>query len=114
MIQLTPHIRVLAGVEAVDFRKGIDGLASICRNIFEQDPYSGYMFVFCNKGKTSIRILMYDGQGMWQCQKRLSKGRFKWLSGEKVRTLDVQEMHQLIWNGDIEKLQSSPMWKPIL
>jgi len=115
MIQITPHMRIFAGLELIDFRKGMDGLAGICRNIYKQDPFSGWMFVFCNKNKSSIRILLYDGQGMWLCQKRLSKGSFKWLSGgDATRKLDAHEMQQLIWNGNIEKLETAPMWKPIL
>jgi len=115
MIQITPHMRIFAGLELIDFRKGMDGLAGICRNIYKRDPFSGWMFVFCNKSKSSIRILLYDGQGMWLCQKRLSKGCFKWLSGaDATRNLDAHEMQQLIWNGNIEKLETAPMWKPIL
>ena len=76
MIAITPHMRILLATEAVDFRKGIDSLASVCRNILEADPFSGYLFVFTNKNRKSIKILVYDGQGFWLCTKRLSKGRF--------------------------------------
>ena len=78
MIQITPQMRILIAVEAVDFRKGIDGLAGVCRNIIRVDPFSGYVFVFRNRRSTAIKILMYDGQGFWLCQKRLSKGCFSW------------------------------------
>jgi transposase len=78
MIQLTPHMRIILSVEPVDFRKGIDGLSGICRIVLKTDPFSGYLFVFMNKRKTAIKMLVYDGQGFWLCQKRLSKGRFKW------------------------------------
>ena len=78
MIQVTPQMRILLAVEAVDFRKGIDGLSRVCRDILRSDPFSGYIFVFRNKRARAIKILMYDGQGFWLCQKRLSKGRFGW------------------------------------
>ena len=58
MIALTPHMRILLATEAVDFRKGIDGLASVCRKVLDTDPFSGYLFVFVNKKKTSIKILV--------------------------------------------------------
>ena len=74
MIAITPQMRILLVTEPVDFRKGIDELAAVCRNILDKDPFSGYLFVFANKNKTSIKILVYDGQGFWLCQKRLSKG----------------------------------------
>jgi len=78
MIQLTPQTRILVAVEPVDFRKGIDGLAQICRQKIQSDPFSGCIFAFCNKKKTAIKIITYDGQGFWMCQKRLFKGTFQW------------------------------------
>jgi transposase len=78
MIQLTPQMRILIAVEAVDFRKGIDGLVGLCKKVIRVDPFSGYVFVFGNRRKTAIKILSYDGQGFWLCQKRLSTGRFLW------------------------------------
>ena len=78
MIQATPQMRILLAVEPADFRKGIDGLAAVCRQVLKKDPFSGYVFVFRNKKANAIKVLMYDGQGFWLCQKRLSKGRFNW------------------------------------
>ncbi|HLB80041.1 MAG TPA: IS66 family insertion sequence element accessory protein TnpB [Dongiaceae bacterium] len=78
MIQLTPHMRILVAVEPADFRKGIDGLAEVCRNRMRRDPFDGAVFVFRNRRATAVKILVYDGQGFWLCQKRLSKGRFRW------------------------------------
>jgi len=54
MIQITPQMRNLVASEAVDFRKGIDGLVQVCREVFPKDPFSGYMFVFRNKRRTSL------------------------------------------------------------
>ena len=78
MIQITPQMRILVGVEAVDFRKGIDGLARVCREVLAADPFSGWLFVFRNRRQTALRILVYDGQGFWLAHKRLSRGRFRW------------------------------------
>lgn len=84
MIQITPQMRILVAVKPADFRKGIDGLGQLCRNEFEKNPFSGTVFVFRNKKKTSIKALVYDGQGFWLCQKRLSTGKFKhWPGGEE-------------------------------
>lgn len=54
MIQLTPQMRILLFVKAVDFRKGIDGLAGICRDVLKTDPFSGYVFVFRNRCGTAV------------------------------------------------------------
>lgn len=116
MIQITPHMRVFIAVEPVDFRKGIDGLCGICRNVLKFDPFSGYLFVFRNKSGTSIKILMYDGQGFWLCQKRLSEGRFHWWpcpGNEKSISLATHELQLLLWNGDPTQGKVAPMWKKI-
>ena len=76
MIQITPQMRVLVAIEAVDFRKGIDGLARLCREQLASDPFSGAVFVFRSRRGTAIKLLVYDGRGFWLCQKRLSQGRF--------------------------------------
>ena len=116
MIQLTPHMRIILAVEAADFRKGIDGLARLCRSVLESDPFSGYLFVFMNKGKTAIKMLVYDGQGFWLFQKRLSRGRFKWWPNKKESSsmgLLVHELQLLIWNGDPGRAKTAPFWKKI-
>ena len=84
MTQITPQMRILVAIEAVDGRKGIDSLARLCEEKLEADPFSGSLFVFRSRRGTSIRILVYDGQGFWLAQKRLSKGKFVWwLSGKE-------------------------------
>ncbi len=60
MLQLTPQMRILVSVEPADFRKGIDGLARICREELSSDPFSGAVFVFRNRRATAIKILSYD------------------------------------------------------
>jgi transposase len=116
MIQITPQMRLLLAVNPVDFRNGIDGLCRICREVMESDPFSGYLFVFLNKRKTSIKILCYDSQGFWLCQKRLSEGRFRWwpqgTNGGNHR-LAVHELQLLIWNGNPKAATISPLWKKI-
>ena len=79
MIQITPQMRILMALEPQDFRKGIDGLSRVCREVLRSDPFSGFVFVFRNRRATALKILTYDGQGFWLCQKRLSQGRFRLL-----------------------------------
>jgi len=64
MIQITPHMRIFLATEPVDFRKGIDGLGNVCRKVLNEDPFSGGMFIFRNKRRTTLKILLYDGQGL--------------------------------------------------
>jgi transposase len=71
MLQITPQMRILVALEAVDGRKGIDGLAQLCREKLATDPFSGCVFVFRSRSAKSIRLLVYDGQGFYLVQKRL-------------------------------------------
>jgi len=116
MIQITPHMRILVAVEAIDFRKGIDGLVRVCRETMGSDPFSGYMFVFRNRKMTAIMVLVYDGQGFWLCKKRLSQGRFQYWpgkGGDTVGRLAAHELQLLIWNGDPRGACTPPFWKRI-
>lgn len=116
MIQVTPQMRILLSVKAVDFRKGIDGLAGICRQVLEADPFSGCVFVFRNSRGTAIKALTYDGQGFWLCQKRLSKGTFQWWPEEgrgRAALLAVHELQLLLWNGNPRHARVAPPWKKI-
>ena len=79
-------------------------------------PFNGYLFVFRNRRRTAIKMLMYDGQGYWLFQKRLSVGRFRWwpeCGEEPTRLLAVHELQLLIWNGDPSSARVSGMWRPI-
>lgn len=116
MIQLSPHMRILVAVEAVDFRCGIDGMARLCREVLRSEPMSGGIFVFRSRRGTSIKILVYDGQGFWLCQKRLSRGTFRWWprSGEQgTLRLEAYQLQVLLWNGDPLKIRAATAWRPL-
>lgn len=78
MLQLTPQSRIFLATEPVDFRKGIDGLAAVCRKALAEHPLRGTIYVFRNRAGTALKLLCYDGQGCWLWSKRLSQGRFTW------------------------------------
>jgi len=74
MLQLTPQSRIFVATAPVDFRKGIDGLAAVCRQVLGANPLEGAVYVFRNRAGTALKLLLYDGQGYWLCMKRLSQG----------------------------------------
>jgi transposase len=112
MLQLTPQMRILVALEAVDGRKGVDGLAQLCREKLASDPFSGCVFIFRSRSAKSIRLLVYDGQGFYLVQKRLSKGRFRWWpSGDGVaRSVEAYQAQLLLAAGDPDT-QAAPMWR---
>ncbi len=116
MIQITPQMRVLVAVEAADFRRGIDGLAQLCRVVLQADPFAGAVFVFHNRRRTAIKLLVYDGQGFWLCHKRLSKGTFRWWpsSPECTVALQAHELQVLICAGDPSRTQAVPVWRRVV
>jgi len=115
MIQLTSQMRILVAIEPADFRKGIDGLSQLCRNEFDENPFCGSVFVFRNRRKTAIKALVYDGQGFWLCQKRLSRGKFKhWPGGEtRLGELEAHELLILLRGGDPSELVTAPVWRKV-
>ena len=116
MIQITPQMRILVAVESFDFRNGIDGLARICQEQLKADPFSGWLFVFRNRRRTAIKVLVYDGQGYWLMQKRLSKGRFRYWpdSGAEASTrLEAHELQVLLAGGDPASAAAAPQWRRV-
>jgi transposase len=117
VIQLTPHMRVLVAVEPADFRQGIDGLVSLCRERLVADPFSGAVYVFRNRRRTALKLLIYDGQGFWLCHKRLSSGRFdRWPASKDAVaavTLRAHELGVLLVAGDPSATGAAPEWRPV-
>jgi transposase len=116
MIQLTPQMRLLVAVAPVDFRRGIDGLCRLCREMLSADPFSGTVFVFRNRRGTSVKLLAYDGQGYWLCQKRLSQGKFEhWpeARSEVQRELLAHELTVLLAAGDPSRTHAAAQWRKV-
>src|SRR6202035_5015919 len=118
MLQITPQMRILVAVEAVDFRKGIDSLAELCRAKLHADPFSGCLFVFRSRRATSIKVLVYDGQGFWLATKRLSKGPFRWGrpmkegAEETARVLRAHQAQVLLAAGNPD-IDAAPVWRKV-
>jgi transposase len=115
MIQITPQMRILVAVEPTDFRRGIDGLARVCKEVLRHDPFSGWVFVFRNRPATALKILVYDGQGFWLCHKRLSSGKFRWwpAPGAAARALAAHELQVLLAAGNPAATRAAPVWRPV-
>jgi transposase len=104
----------LVAIDAVDLRKGIDGLAELCREKLAADPFSGCLFVFRSRRATAIKLLQYDGQGFVLAQKRLSKGRFAWWpkGNGPARAVEAYQAQLLLAAGNPDT-QAAPMWRRV-
>lgn len=113
MIQIVPQMRILVAIQPVDFRNGIDGLAGICKQKLGSDPFCGWLFVFVNRRRTAVKILAYDQQGFWCCQKRLSSGHFRhWPAAtESAKAVEAHELQLLLVGGNPAMAQAAPAWR---
>jgi hypothetical protein len=77
VIPITAQSTILLAIKPVDFRRQIDGLVAHCQQVLNTDPRGGTLFVFINKARTMIRVLVYEHNGYWVMTKRLSQGTFR-------------------------------------
>jgi len=87
-----------------DMRKSINGLSAIVEGSFKLDPFSGALFVFCNRNRDRLKILEWDGDGFWLYFKRLEKGHFKWpAEGDATTmTLTSEELAIVLGGAKVE------------
>lgn len=81
MLSLPASVRVFVARERVDFRKGIDGLYAVVRDHFREDALSGHLYLFFNRRRDRLKILVWDRNGFWLFTKRLEAGTFERVEG---------------------------------
>ena len=104
--------KIYVAVEAVDMRKGFEGLYGLVRDQLGADPLSGHLFLFSNRTRTRLKTLVWDGSGLWVCAKRLEKGRFRWPAaqdGECV-VMRPEELAMLINGLDLAEARPRKNW----
>ena len=115
MLRTDPSKPIFLATQPVDFRKGIDGLAAVCRQVLGENPLAGAVYVFRNRAATALKLLLYDGQGYWLLMKRLSQGRFTWwpTTADARVPLSARELMIVLWNGDPERAQMAQDWRRV-
>ena len=83
MIGLGPATRILLAVEPVDGRLSFNGLLALVQNRLAADPLSGQVYVFTNRRRNRLKLLFWDGSGLFLCTKRLERARFGWPPGRR-------------------------------
>ncbi len=78
MLSFSGSLKVFLAVQPCDLRKGFNGLHAMVTERLGEDPKGGALFVFCNHRRTRLKILCWDGTGLWVLTKRLEEGTFSW------------------------------------
>ena len=90
-------------------RRGIDGLSMIVQQSLAHAPCAGSAFVFCNRASNRIKVLLWDGTGVWLCQRRLHQGKFVWPKfNERCFALTQAQWAWLIAGVDWQRLSAFP------
>ncbi len=99
MFSLSPATRIFVALNPVDMRAGFNTLYAHVQTILTQDPLSGHLFCFSNRTRNRLKLLFWDGSGLWVCAKRLERGTFAWPSGEGTSCCLRPEELQLLIHG---------------
>ena len=105
MIPVSPSTRIFVSVDPADMRKSFNGLATLVSGVIEEDPLSGHLFCFSNRRRNLLKIIFWDGTGLWVLAKRLEKGTFSWPipGSSKKRAIGHEQLSALIGGLDFEK-----------
>jgi transposase len=112
MFGVGPATKIYIALDPIDMRKGFDGLYGLVRDHLCQDPLSGHLFLFTNRPHTRLKVLVWDGSGLWVCAKRLERGRFGWpaANGSRSVTMRPQELAMLINGMDLKQARPRKNW----
>ena len=113
MIGPGPGTRIFLASGATDLRKSFDGLCGLIASRMEEDVSQGHLYLFCNRQRTRLKVVYFDGSGVWVCAKRLGKGRFSWpeeATGVKVK-IDSSEMAMLLGGLEMHSSRRKRWWR---
>ena len=112
MFALGSATKIYLAPGVTDMRKSFDTLAALVTTQLELDPLSGHLFVFCNRRRDRLKILVFDQSGLWICAKRLERGCFKWPQTTNTTvTMNQQELALLLGGIDLQKTAQRQWWR---
>ena len=115
MLTLPASVRIDIAAEAVDLRRGFDGLAAATRSLIREDPLSGHLFVFLNRRKHRIKLLVWDRTGYLRLYKRLERGTFHLatepLAGQRHVEVDAGELGLIMEGLDLRGATRRKRWR---
>lgn len=113
MLSLSPAVRIFLATKPADMRKSVDGLFGLVQDVLQQDPFTGFLFVFRNRKSDRVKILIWDHGGFWVLYKRLEKGRFHFPEdpGTSVE-VDAADLTLLLSGIQLAGARRAPRWSP--
>jgi transposase len=117
MFGLGPATKIYVALGATDMRKGFDGLYGIVRDKLGLEVRTGHLFLFTNARRNRLKILLWDGSGVWICAKRLERGRFSWplaRDGSDRVTLSHAELSLLLGGIDLTRVRHKNWYRVTL
>ena len=112
MLTVSPLSPVYVVDVPASFRCGKDGMVALCRDVYNLEPMNGAYILFRNRTGTQLRVVFYDGDGMWLCTKYFSKGSVRnWPSGSGVSQVSARELAVLLWRGHVGGASFPEFWK---
>lgn len=108
MLNWSSGTRVFVATTPVDLRAGFNKLFAFTESVLKENPMSGHWFVFTNQERNRVKVLFWDGSGLWVCAKRLEQGRFSWpRSQEACASLRSEELLALLSGLEVKQ---KPGW----
>ena len=102
MLTLSTATRIFVATAPVDLRGSFHALSRLAQQVLAQDPLSGHWFVFTNRRRNRVKILCWDGSGLWVLAKRLERGKFSWPASEHAgATLRSEELMALVYGLEV-------------
>lgn len=115
MLNITGDLRIFLAVEPADMRKSFNGLCSLAVESLQEDPLQGALFIFTNKRRTRVKLLHFDGTGLWVGIKKLEQGTFFWPKGVDVKNGKLKLSNEalvLLLNGvDLQGSKLRPWYQ---
>jgi len=114
MFTIGPATRIYLAAGPTDLRQGFNGLSARAQQVLAADPLSGHLFVFCNRTRSRVKVLFWDGSGLWLCAKRLEEGRFSWpvvQEGVGRVSLRAEELTLLLGGIELERTRAKEWWR---
>lgn len=112
MFAMGAATRIYVATGATDMRKGFNGLEGLVRERLACDPTSGHIFLFANARRDRLKLIFFDGSGLWVCAKRMERGRLGWPEGGEGKVVLSREQFALLIGGiDLEQTRERKWYR---